>query len=214
MSVGVVVVAVLCGDAQQVMRIEESGVAILSEPVALTANVLGVFVVQQLAHDGRGDDGVAKKLAPLTEALIRRQDDAAPFVPSRYQSEEGGGRLPVVGPDAELVHHQHLGSELDPQPAVQVVLRPGLAQVLHQFVRPDEIGAVALLDGLFGQGHRQVSLPHSGRSQEQDVGGLADEGQGFQFLNLPLVDGGLEGEVKLLQGALAGKWAILVLVLT
>ena len=50
-----------------------------------------------------------------------------------------------------------------------------------------------------------MGLPHARRAQEQDVGGLGDEGQVGQFLDQTLVDGGLEGEVELLQGALEGK---------
>ena len=50
-----------------------------------------------------------------------------------------------------------------------------------------------------------MSLAHAGRSQDQDVGSLGDEGQTGQLLHLPLVDGGLEGEVELLQGTLEGE---------
>ena len=51
----------------------------------------------------------------------------------------------------------------------------------------------------------QMGLAHAGRSQEEDVGGLGDEGQVGQFLDQPLVDGGLEGEVELLKGTLKGQ---------
>ena len=90
---------------------------------------------------------------------------------------------------------------------------PTLSQVFHQVISADEVGPLTVLDGLEGQCHRQVGLAHSRRSQEQDVGGLGDEGQVGQFPDprfhggqaLPLVDGGLEGEVELLQGALEGQ---------
>ena len=52
------------------------------------------------------------------------------------------------------------------------------------------------------QGDGQMGLAHAGRSQQEDVGGLGDEGQVGQFLDQPLVDGGLEGEVELLKGTL------------
>ena len=45
-------------------------------------------------------------------------------------------------------------------------------------------------------------LPTPGGPQQEDVGGLGDEGQVGQFLDQPLVDGGLEGEVELLKGTL------------
>ena len=55
-----------------------------------------------------------------------------------------------------------------------------------------------------------MGLAHAGRSQQGDIGGLGDAGQVGQFLDQslvdqPLVDGGLETEVELLQGALEGQ---------
>ena len=47
-----------------------------------------------------------------------------------------------------------------------------------------------------------MGLAHTGRPQQQHVGGLGDEGQVVQILDQPLVDGGLEAKVELLQGAL------------
>ena len=53
-----------------------------------------------------------------------------------------------------------------------------------------------------GQGHREVGLAHAGRSQQQQVDGPGDEGQVGQLLDLAFVDGRLEGESELFQGAL------------
>ena len=71
---------------------------------------------------------------------------------------------PVIGPDAELVHDEDLGSQVAPQSAVQVVLGPGLPEVFHQVVGADEVGPVPVLDGFLGQCHRQVSFAYSSRS--------------------------------------------------
>ena len=76
--------------------------------------------MEQPVQNGRGDDAVAEQLAPLAEPLVGGEDDAAPLVPGRHEGEEGGGRFPVVGPDAELVHDQDLGRQVDPHPPVQV----------------------------------------------------------------------------------------------
>ena len=62
------------------MRAEQTRLTLLSEPVALAADVEDVAVVQQPVQDGRGDDGVAQQLAPFTEALVRCKDDAPAFV--------------------------------------------------------------------------------------------------------------------------------------
>jgi hypothetical protein len=61
-----------------------------------------------------------------------------------------------------------------------------------------EVDAVAPFDGPQPQGHGQMGLPHARRPQQEHVGGMVDEGQDRQFLDLALVDGRLEAEVKLL----------------
>ena len=85
------------------------------------------------------------------------------------------------------------------------MLDPRLSQVLHQVVGADEVGLRAILDGPEGQSHGQMGLAHAGRTQEQDVASLGDEGQVGQFLDQALVDGGLEGKVELVQSALEGQ---------
>ena len=73
------------------------------EPVAFAPDIQDVAVVQQPVQYRRGNDSVPQGFAPLTEALVRGQDDAATFVLGLHEGEEGGARLPFVGPDAELV---------------------------------------------------------------------------------------------------------------
>ena len=82
--------------------------ALLSEPIALAPDVDHVAVMQQPVEDGRGDDGVPEQFAPLAEALVRSEDYGAPLVAGGDQGEEGGGRVPVVGPDAKLINDEHL----------------------------------------------------------------------------------------------------------
>ena len=81
----------------------------------------------------------------------------------------------------------------------------GASQGVSIRIGEDEADSVPVLDGPQGQCHGQGRLAHAGRSQPPDVGGFGDEGPVGQFPNLPLVDGGLEGEVKLLQGPLEGE---------
>ena len=78
------------------MRAEEPSLPLFPEPVAFAADVQHVAVMQQPVQNCRGDDGVAQKLAPFSEALVGRQDDAAFLIPGRHQGEEGGRRLPVA----------------------------------------------------------------------------------------------------------------------
>ena len=75
---------------------------------ALTAAVLGwdgrILSVCFLAYVRAGGTSLRKYVF---------WEGWCPLVPGRHQGEEGGGGLPVVGPDAEPVHHQHLGSQAD-----------------------------------------------------------------------------------------------------
>ena len=66
---------------------EYPGLAFLPEPVALATDVQHVAVVQEPVQDGRGDHGVAQQFAPLGEALVGGQNDAAPLVAGRDQGE-------------------------------------------------------------------------------------------------------------------------------
>jgi hypothetical protein len=137
---------------------EEAGPLLLSEAVALAADVEDVAVVEEPVEDGGGDDRVAEHLAPLGEALVGGQDHAAALVASRDQGEEGGGGRAVVGPDAELVDDQHLGGELDAQVAVEAVLGLGAAEVFHQVVGAGEVDAVAGLDRLEAERDGEMAL--------------------------------------------------------
>src|SRR5689334_15666917 len=106
---------------------EEAGPLLLSEPVAFAPDVEDVAVVEQSIEDGGGDDGVAEHLAPLGEALVGGEDDAAALVASGDQGEEGGRGRAIVRPDAELVDDEHLGGEVDPQASIEPVLGLGTA---------------------------------------------------------------------------------------
>ena len=75
------------------MRAEDSGLPFLLEPEALATNVEHVAVVQQPVQDRRGNDGVAQKLAPFAEALVRginRVCQPPPELRKRGISSHGG----------------------------------------------------------------------------------------------------------------------------
>ena len=77
-------------------------------------------------------------------------------------------------------------------------LRPALTKPLIRRRIPDACSGFRLRFA------KTIGLAHAGRSQQQDVAGLGDEGQAGQFSDLLLVDGGLEGE--LLQGAVRYRY--------
>ena len=73
--------------------------ALLTKTASLGPDVGRVAVVLQPVWNRRSDDGDAEKLAPLPVALLRREDDVAPFVFHLDQGEEGGGGVPIARPD-------------------------------------------------------------------------------------------------------------------
>ena len=50
-----------------------------------------------------------------------------------------------------------------------------------------------------------MSLAHTWRSEEYYILPVFQEAHGGQFVDLALVDGGLEGEIEIVQGLLDGK---------
>ena len=66
---------------------EQARLAFFPEPVAFAADGQDIAVVQQPVQDGRGDDFISQELSSLAKALVRSQDDGAPLVAGRHQSE-------------------------------------------------------------------------------------------------------------------------------
>ena len=67
---------------------------------------------------------------------------------------------------------------------------------------PDEVHAVTAFDAAQSQADGEVGLPDARWTEEQDIRRFRDEGKGRQLADLALVDGRLEGEVKVLQDSL------------
>lgn len=68
-----------------------------------------------------------------------------------------------------------------------------------------EVDAVAGVDGRSSEGDRQHGLAHSGRADEQHVGGVVEEAEGGQVADQLLVDAGLGSEVEVGQGPGLGQ---------
>ena len=104
------VLAVFLGRMAQVLGREYTGLPLLPEAVALATDVEHMAVMQQPVEDRRGGHRAAQQFTPLAEALVGGQDDAASLAAGRYQGEEGGGRLPAVGPEPNSSTTSTLGA--------------------------------------------------------------------------------------------------------
>src|SRR5262249_15761700 len=85
------------------LGLEEAGLELLAQPVALALDVDGDGVVQQPVEDRRGDHRVAKDVAPGAEALVAGDDERAALVAAADELEEEVGALPIHGAVADLV---------------------------------------------------------------------------------------------------------------
>ena len=110
--------------------------------------------------------------------------DVRMMLPLSYRAEtrvkKAVAAFPVIGPDAELVHDQHLGRQVDASAFGPGCAPPGLSlEVLHQVVGPDEVGPLAMIYGpLSAKATGQSgSLPTPGGLKQQYVAGLGHEGQ-------------------------------------
>ena len=162
-------------------------------------------MVKDPIQDGRGDHGVAEDLVPLAEAAVGGQDQRPLLVAARDELEEQMGAVTVDGDVADLVDDQELGLAVKLEPLLDAVLGIGLGQRGDQRHGLGEAGPIALGDGLDPQGHGQVGLADPRGSQQDDVLPVGDVAAACQFLDLLLVDGGLEAEVEALQGLDEGE---------
>ena len=165
--------------------------------------------MQQAVQDGRGQHRVAEDLAPVQEALVRRQDNGGALVSPGNETKEQAGLLPVHGQVPDLVEHQDLGIGQLLQRQVQPLFLGGLLQLRHQLLQGQEQDPVTRLRGLHRQGDGQVGLAHPRRPQQQDVLRPAHEPQGGELPHHLGVNGRLEVEVELLQGLQPGQPGLL-----
>src|ERR1700722_13785468 len=69
----------------------QSRFAAVFQPITLPTDVDGCRVVQQPVQDCSCDDRVSENRTPIPVALVRRQNDAASFIPCAHQLEEDRG---------------------------------------------------------------------------------------------------------------------------
>ena len=119
--------------------------------------------------------------------------------------EEQVCTLDVHGEVADFIDDEHpvLGQDLEF--VRQAVLKMGLFELLNKLVAVDVVGREAMLGGHKAQGGGQMSLAHTWRSEEYHVLTVFQETHGGQFVDLALVDGGLEGEIEIVQSLLDGE---------
>ena len=90
-------------DAFGAARLQQPGLELLAEAVAVPFDVGGDGVVEQAIEDRGRDHGIAEHLAPSPEALVTGEDDGPALVATGDELEEEVGTLAVDGDIADLV---------------------------------------------------------------------------------------------------------------
>src|SRR5262249_18418116 len=152
------------GWSRRVKATSEFGV--LTEPIAVAPDVDDVTVMHEAVDERRGHDLVAENLAPLLEALVRRQDRRGRFVAAAEELKEEHRPRPRDRQVADFVdHHQtreDKGAEAMCQPA----------RALRVFERVEEIGqrrevdAPAALRRRDGETEREMRFPDARWSEQ------------------------------------------------
>jgi hypothetical protein len=110
------------------------------EPIAVAADVDDVAVMDQAIDQRGGHHLVAKDLALLGKALVRREHGAGVFVAARHELEEEHRARARDGQIADLVDDQ----ERRKAQRLHAVLQ--MARLLRVLERRDEIGERAVVD--------------------------------------------------------------------
>ena len=177
----------------------------LLQAVRLTLDIDNGTVMQNAVQDGGGDGDVGKDLVPLGEGLVGGKDGRRFFIPSGNQLEEQVCTLDIHREIADFVDDEHpvLGQNLEL--IRQAVLKVSLLKLFNKLMAVDVVGRETVLCCHKAQSGGQMGLAHTGRAKEDHILPVFQEAHGGQFVDLALVDGGLEREIEVVQGLLNGE---------
>ena len=162
--------------------------------------------MQNTVQNGGGDGDVGKDLIPLGEGLVGGKDRGRFFIPPGNELEKQVCALDVHREIADLVNDEHpvLGQnfELVRQP----VLKVGLLELFNELVAVDVVGGeTGAVQPPGPRAEARWVLPTPGGPEEDHIFPVFQETHGGQFIDLALVNGGLEREIEVVQGLLNGE---------
>src|ERR1043165_568916 len=162
--------------------------------------------MQQPVQNGGGQGLViGEDFAPIQEALVGRDNQAAAFVATHDQAEEQTGLGLREGQVAEFIQDEQLRIGQLLENDLQTVLMLGTGQAGHEAFQGLKDHTVTGLYGFDAKPDAQVGLAYSWRAKHDHVLGSLDERQSGQFPYLTAIQAGLEVEVELVQGFNPGK---------
>ena len=138
----------------------------------------------------KSDDagGGGEHLGPFREGFIGRDEDGRSEVPARDDLEEEVGVAVVVVEVAHLIDREKLRSGEAAQPPGKGCVGVLGGEFMEHVRGGGESGGEAVEDGVMEEVFDQHRLADSVRTDEDDVGGVVDEGEGEQLLDEEAVD--------------------------
>lgn len=169
------------------------------ESVALAGDSDDLGVVQESVEDGPGGRNVLKQFAPVFEGTVAGHDGGAGFVAAHYDFQQILSGMLGQLLQSHVINDEQVGFEVTAQQPV------AFGEGLFRKKVGDQIedGAIAdgksLPDGFVTDGLGEVGLADSGRTDEQYIGGLADEVAGGQFVDVIARNRRVEPPVKVIE---------------
>ncbi len=169
--------------------------------------------MQDAVQNSGGNGDVGKDLVPLGESLVGGKDCGGLLVASGDELEEQIRTLNIHRKVSNLINDEHpvLGQDLEL--VREPVLKVGLFQLRNERMAVDVVSRKTMLRGHKAEGGGQMGLAHAGRPEEDYILPVFQKAHGGQLVDLTLVNGGLEGEIKVVQGLLDGETGHLDLLL-
>ena len=133
--------------------------------------------------------GIAEYGGPLSEAQIRRDDDARALVELAEQMEEQCAARGAERQVAELVENDEIGIGKPPSNLSRFSLKLLLFEGVDEFDRREEPDALAVMfDGLDADGRSDVRLARAGAANKDDVMRVLQELATVKLADERLVD--------------------------
>ena len=162
--------------------------------------------LEDAVEERLGQIGIMEDDPPGGKGLVGRKDHGlAGEIAFIDNLEEHVGGVVAKGEIAHLVDDEHMGMKVVVEGFGEATGASGVGELLDELHRRGEASLEAVLDGSVGDAHRESGLPGSCRSGQDEVPPFGDEFGSEEGSEESEPDGGLEGEVEVLDGAEEGE---------
>jgi hypothetical protein len=179
---------------------------VVAGAVAGAAELEVASALEDAVEESLGQVGIMEREPPGGKGLVGGKDHGlAGEVALIDDLEEHVGGVVAKGEIAHLVDDEHMGMKVVVECFGEATGASGVGELLDELHGRGEASLEAVLDGSVGDADGESSLPGSGGSGQDEVASFGDEFRSEEGAEEPETDGGLEGEVEVLDGAEEGE---------